>query len=286
MRVFIETYGCAFNQADSDAIAQALRKAGHSIAKNEAAAQAVVLNTCGVKNATENRILHRLRQLAENGRKTIATGCLAQATPERVLAVNPRASIVGTFSQDKLAEAVAEERRVKLLDKTGFPEQHAAVEGVTARIQTARGCLGTCSFCQTKLARGGLQSIPPKTVLRLCEQAVANGARELLLTAQDTGCYGLDLQTNLAELVGEVTGIPGRFRVRVGMANPEHVLKTMPALLDAVESEKVYKFLHVPLQSGSDRVLKAMRRGHSAKDFRRAVSLFRKRFPDALIATD
>ncbi|NYZ75034.1 tRNA (N(6)-L-threonylcarbamoyladenosine(37)-C(2))-methylthiotransferase [Candidatus Micrarchaeota archaeon] len=288
MRISIETYGCTFNQADSDAIAHALSKAGNRVT-SEANAQLAVLNTCGVKNATENRVLNRLRQLAEKGKKTLVTGCLAQAAPERVLAANPSASIVGTFGQNKITDAVkaiANGKRVEWLSRGGFLEPSAAVDGVIARIQVARGCLGTCSFCQTKLARGGLESIPPKTILRLCEQAIASGAKELRLTAQDTGCYGFDAGTNLAELLGEVTQLPGRFRVRVGMANPEHCLKIMPALLKAFESEKVYKFLHVPLQSGSDGVLKAMRRTHSAKDFERAVSLFRKKFPDAMIATD
>jgi len=289
MRILLETYGCTFNQADSNAIAQALRKSGHSLAKSEQSAQAVIVNTCGVKNATENRVLHRLHQLAKKRKKTIATGCLAQATPERILAANPDASIVGTFSQSsfiEVVEATAREKPVRLLDRNGFLEQCPQVDGVTSTVQIARGCLGSCSFCQTKLARGGLESIPPKTILNACETAAAHGAKEIRLTAQDAGCYGLDCGTNLAELVEEITKIRGRFRVRVGMTNPEHCLKIMPALLKAFESNKVYKFLHVPLQSGSDGVLTTMKRGHSAKDFQRAVSLFRKKFPDAMIATD
>jgi len=286
VRVFIETYGCTFNQADSDAIAQALRKAGHSLAC-KSNADVVIVNTCGVKNATEQRIMSRLRQLRE--RKILVTGCLAQATPERVKAANPRASILGTFNQKKVVAAVNainKGRRVCWLAGKSFLEPTVVVDGVIARIQIARGCLGACSFCQTRLARGTLESIPPKTVLQLCEQAVAKGAKELRLTAQDTGCYGFDLHADLPELVEEVTRIPGRFRVRIGMANPQHCLKIMPRLLQALESEKAYKFLHAPLQSGSDAVLKAMRRSHSAKDFERVAALFRKRFPEGIIATD
>ncbi|MGB9576883.1 MAG: tRNA (N(6)-L-threonylcarbamoyladenosine(37)-C(2))-methylthiotransferase [Candidatus Micrarchaeia archaeon] len=289
MRVFIETYGCTFNQADSDALANALKKAGHCETESEKNADLIVVNSCGVKNATEQRILLRLRNL--RGKRVLVTGCLAQADPAKLLKANPEISLLGTFSQKefvKAAEATLQGRQVKILSRKGFAEPVVRVENAKARIQVARGCLGECSFCQTKLARGTLESIPAKKVVRLCEQAVKAGAKEIQLTAQDTGCYGFDRRDSvlLPDLVKRVCAITGRFRTRIGMMNPQHAKKILSRLLEAYEDEKVFKFLHLPLQSGSDAVLREMKRHHSARDFLEAAAAFRKKFPLGTLATD
>ena len=289
MKAFIETYGCAFNRVDSDSIVQALQREGTEITTSQSDAEVIIINSCGVKNATESRILHRLRQLAKKRVPTVVTGCLAQATPERISKANPVACIVGTYSQTALAKAVRaafKGKQFRSLAIEGFLPRVPAVHGVTATIQIARGCLGSCSFCQTRLARGRLESIPPKQVVQQCETALAKGAKEIHLTAQDTAGYGLDCNTTLAELLNAMTALPVKFRVRVGMANPEHILRILPELLDAFDNPKIYKFVHAPLQSGSNIVLKAMNRNHSAEDFLQVASAFHNRFKECTIVTD
>lgn len=291
MRILIETYGCTFNRADSSNLSKAITKAKHRLVAAEEDAELVVVNSCGVKDATEQRILNRLHLLAKSKVPTVVTGCLAQAEPSKILRANPKAAIVGTYAQDQIAAAIKAAQNGKqyaATNKSDFLEQSPAIDGVVARIQIARGCLGTCSFCQTKIARGGLESISAKLIVRLCEEAVSKGAKELQLTAQDTGCYGFDKPSGpkLPDLIEEICRINGDFRIRIGMMNPEHALKIMAGLLKAYANEKVYKFAHLPLQSGSNRVLKQMRRKHNRQGFEKAVAAIRKAFPSAMIETD
>ncbi|MBI5228909.1 tRNA (N(6)-L-threonylcarbamoyladenosine(37)-C(2))-methylthiotransferase [Candidatus Micrarchaeota archaeon] len=287
MRIFIKTFGCTFNKADSDGIEVALEQRGHSLTRNETKADFIILNTCTVKEATQNKILRKISET--DGTKLLVTGCLAQASPELIEKANPYASIIGIFLQSRIADAVEEIKKGNKLvwnsGKTASPLL-PNVDGVISRIKIARGCLGNCSFCETKFAQGSLESYSPKEILHSAETAVENGAREIQLCAQDTGCYGFDRGVDLAELLNSLVKIEGNFFIRVGMMNPDHATKLLPRLLCSFSSPKIYKFIHFPVQSGSDSVLKAMERPHFVSDFIRVVSSFREQFPEITIATD
>jgi MiaB/RimO family radical SAM methylthiotransferase len=122
--------------------------------------------------------------------------------------------------------------------------------------------------------------------LREVKGVLRSGYCEILLTTQDTAAYGLDLNMNLPELLNSITALEGEFKIRVGMMNPANTKRILPELLKAYESEKIYKFLHLPVQSGDDRVLATMRRGYTVKDFLRIVRAFRQKFPNLYLATD
>jgi MiaB-like tRNA modifying enzyme len=294
LKIFIETYGCTYNKADSDSIRKVLSaKLPKAVfCASEAQAQVAIINSCSVKDATSSKILHKLSQLHSAGKKVVVCGCLAQTSPELVRKAHPKAVVLGTYSLSRIADAVVAASKGKpaefLEKREGKTPLNPVIEGVVARIPIAQGCTGACSYCSAKIARGALQSRPPKEILLACEKALKNGAKELQFTAQDTGCYGFDLQpnTDIAQLLERVCEIPGAFRIRVGMMNPQHAKKIISPLLRAFGHEKVYKFLHVPVQSGSAKVLKGMRRQHSAKDFEDVVCAFREKFPEMTIATD
>jgi MiaB/RimO family radical SAM methylthiotransferase len=138
-----------------------------------------------------------------------------------------------------------------------------------------------------------LQSFPQDEIVIAVESAIAKGAKEIQLTSQDTACYGFDFEgnengrQNLAVLLRRICAIPGRFRVRIGMGNPEHFWKIRKELAQAISStEKAYRFLHIPVQSGSDAVLKAMGREYATKDYEELVAFFYKKIPDITIETD
>ncbi|NYZ77874.1 tRNA (N(6)-L-threonylcarbamoyladenosine(37)-C(2))-methylthiotransferase [Candidatus Micrarchaeota archaeon] len=285
MKAFVKTFGCTFNQADSDEIKSFLRKKGVEIVGSENAADAVVFNTCGVKTATQEKILHEIRGV--KGKKLVIAGCLAQVTPELILKANPDALITGIANGERILQVLLE-RKAKAENAVGFHPSPPVVDGFIARTCIARGCLNACAYCQTRVARGALESAPPGEVIQGVKQAVRQGAREIQLTAQDCGCYGFDLRprATLARLVEELNGIPGEFRIRVGMLNPQHALKQLPELVNAFAMEKTYKFLHVPVQSGSDFVLRSMLRNYSNKDFKRVINAFRKKIPGITLATD
>lgn len=284
-KFFLKTFGCAYNQADSEAMAAALSGAGHLPAAGAADADAVIVNTCSVKTPTENKAIDFIKRVEK---PVLVTGCLAQATPATVERKAPRASILGIFAQPRVAQAFMETangHKIKWMEKETAPRLSATVDGAVARVRISSGCVSACSFCQTRLARGRLQSHPVTEIRRTVEEAVAAGAKEIRLTAQDTGCYGMDSGSSLPELVEAVSSVPGDFMARVGMMNPGRAIE-LDGLVSALGRRKVFKFIHAPVQSGSDAVLADMKRDHSAADFEELVSRLRKRFPDAGVETD
>ena len=139
----------------------------------------------------------------------------------------------------------------------------------------AEGCNGSCSYCIVAKARGRLKSRRAEDVVAEVEKLAALGAAEVQISAQDTAAYGSDIGTNLGQLLERLVKIPGDFRLRVGMMNPNSALLIKDQLLRAYQSPKIYRFLHIPVQSGSDEILRSMGRRYSAADFLELVSAFR-----------
>jgi len=209
--------------------------------------------------------------------------------------MNPNASIVGPDSIEHIADAaqaalegrkiifIADSRRTK----SGLP-RHMKNKDVGI-VPISSGCLSNCSYCGVKFARGRLKSYPAEKIVEDVENLVKSGCREIWLTSQDNGCYGMDSgETNLAKLVGNVCEVDGEFVVRVGMMNPTYVKngQMLGELIDAMKNDKVQKFVHIPVQSGSDDVLNAMRRGYVVADFEKIVAEFRAEIPDIIVSTD
>ena len=147
--------------------------------------------------------------------------------------------------------------------------------------------MDACAFCSTRLVKGRLHSFAPELIVEQVGALVNDGCYEIQLTGQDCACYGFDIGTNLAELVQKILAkVPGNYKIRLGMGNPRHMSTYLEALLDCFADERLYKFVHIPVQSGSDRVLLAMNRKHTAEDFRRLATLFNTRFPRFTLSTD
>jgi len=155
-----------------------------------------------------------------------------------------------------------------------------------ATIPIANGCLGQCTYCITRLARGRVKSRSEEWILRAIERALDRGAVEIRISAQDTAAYGRDIGTNLAELINSITSIPGKFYVRVGMMEPRETLRILPELIAAYSNPKVYRFLHLPVQSGDNEILRRMNRGYKVEDFVKIVREFRYKFPEMTLSTD
>jgi len=154
-------------------------------------------------------------------------------------------------------------------------------------IPICEGCLGSpCSYCQVKKARGTLRSYPKEEIIEQAKAAVKDHIPEIWLTAQDTGCYGKDIDSSLPELLRELIEIKGDFKIRLGMCNPNHALEFLDELIEVYKSEKMFKFLHVPVQSGNDKILKSMKRKYKVEDFGYIVRRFREEIPEITIATD
>jgi MiaB-like tRNA modifying enzyme, archaeal-type len=288
MRVYIETYGCALNRGDSAIMATVLSERGHDITENLNEAEVMIINTCAVRLETEERMKQRIRELRRTGKRLVVAGCLAGALPATVSALAPEASILGPQAVERIAEVVESPERQVILEGTKAVKVPRIFEGKIFIVPIADGCAGECSFCITKLARRKLRSYPMREIVEAVKEAVAKGAVEVELTAQDTAAYGLDLggKVRLPDLVEKVADIEGNFMVRVGMMTPEQAMSIVDGLVEALNMEKVYKFVHLPVQSGSDKVLKLMNRKYTIDEYKRLVKELRSKVPGLSVATD
>jgi MiaB-like tRNA modifying enzyme len=242
-----------------------------------------------VKSQTQQKIIEKLKKL--KGKKIVVAGCLASASGRLVEKYAANASLVGTSSISKIYDAVeaSYNNEKKIFINSNFENKLAlprAREAIIARIPISEGCLSGCSFCATKLARVSLQSYSEEEIIKEIKKCIELEYKEIQLTSQDTGAYGFDKKTTIAELISKIDELEGDFLVRVGMMNPEHAIKMLPELLGSFQSNKIYKFIHIPLQSGNNEVLRDMRRNYTVENFLKIVNEFRTKFAEITIATD
>ena len=293
MRIFVKSYGCSTNLADGEVLAGCLAKAGHQLVRSPSAADVLICNTCAVKGPTEDRMIHILKRVPTNKRLIVA-GCLPLINFERLRREVRFDGVVGPAAGDRIVSAVRRvsngEKVVALKDAVNaMPSLNlprSQLSPVISIIPVSYGCLGQCAYCCVTYARGHLRSYSVEEVVERARQDVALGVRELWITSQDTACYGKDNGTNLAELLNALCRIEGDFKVRVGMMTPNAVMDFLDEFVEAFHDEHVFKFVHLPVQSGDDEVLKRMRRFYSVDDFKSAVATFRASFPMMTLSTD
>jgi threonylcarbamoyladenosine tRNA methylthiotransferase CDKAL1 len=290
-RIHVEAYGCSANQADSEIVQGLLARAGHTVVGSEAGADASIILSCIVKTPTEQKIIKRLRSLSDKGQPLIVAGCMPKALRSRVEEAFPGASMMGPDDIQRVVEIVEETldgRRVVYVE--GDPPDRTRLPRIRGRrvihiAPIASGCLGNCSYCIVRRARGRLHSFHAGGIVEDARRAIEDGCREVWLTAEDTAAY-YDEGVRLPQLINTLTGVKGDFRIRVGMMTPNQAKPILDDLIEAYSSEKVFKFLHVPVQSGSDEVLMEMRRRYTVDEFMGLVARFRESYPDIGISTD
>lgn len=280
MRIHIETFGCTANRADSLRMKHILSAHGHKITDAIDQADLVVVNTCTVTQTTQRKVMKFIRSLSKSGKDIIVAGCLPAAQPDTITDIHCHA--ITPASIEDIAGIIKGDDHEKEDLKFSMPR----TEGISGIVSISQGCVGHCSYCIVKQARGELVSRSVHDIVQEIEWLVNGGAREILLTSQDTAAYGLDGGVRLPALLDAITSIEGDFMVRAGMMNPFTMLDILPQLIDSFQHPRIFKFLHIPVQSGSDAMLKHMNRGHTADEFRLIVREFRKRFPDITLSTD
>ncbi|MCK5262008.1 MAG: tRNA (N(6)-L-threonylcarbamoyladenosine(37)-C(2))-methylthiotransferase, partial [Thermoplasmatales archaeon] len=159
-------------------------------------------------------------------------------------------------------------------------------KGISAPISIAEGCMLSCSYCITHFARGKLRSFPMNEIVSDVSNALKQGCKEIQITAQDTASYGLGTRNNLGKLLSNICKIKDDFRIRTGMMNPFNIQKNLENIISAYDDPKIYKFLHLPVQSGDNDILKKMNRKYVVEDFLEIVNKFREKYPDITLSTD
>ena len=290
MRVYVESFGCSQNQGEGAAIARELAARGHAIASAPQVADVGILVTCGVIGSTESRMVRRWHALADRIPRVVVTGCLVPLRTDLLQGPGrARTTFVPIREQEHLPALLDSwyvENPIPM--PTVLAPPLVPGPSLTEEVVIAQGCTSGCAYCFSRLARGRLTSVPLDRIVERVEGAVARGAREVRLTGLDTAAWGEDLSggERLPDLVRSVSRIPGEFRVRVGMMSPQSLEPILADYLEALGEERTYRFLHLPVQSGSDPILAAMRRGYGVGLFRSEVETARRRFPDLHLATD
>ncbi|MEM4700734.1 MAG: tRNA (N(6)-L-threonylcarbamoyladenosine(37)-C(2))-methylthiotransferase [Candidatus Bathyarchaeia archaeon] len=292
-RVFLKSFGCSTNLADGEVMAGCLAEAGYILVDSLADADVIVYNTCAVKGPTENRMIELLKRVPKS-KKLVVVGCLPLINFERLQRETAFNGVAGPALGEKIVDIVRTvlmgEKVLALEDaeraKPSLKLPRVRINPVVGIIPISYGCLGSCAYCCVLFARGRLRSYTVDEITERVKLDLAGGVREFWLTSQDTACYGLDIGTSLPELLRAVCGVDGDFKVRVGMMTPNMALRILDKLIEAYRDEKIFKFLHIPVQSGDNEVLMRMRRFYTVEDFKQIVNAFREAFPEVTIATD
>lgn len=278
--VAIVSQGCAANFGDGERIARLLAKKFRTVFNfpTDEIPEAIYLNVCTVKgNAGAIKLLKKAHETYPETRIYI-TGCAPADFRKEASAIFDK--IEFTNLKNIAAEIAGE----------GSKNTNPATlreSPFTGIVNIEEGCLDACAFCSTHLVKGRLHSYPAESIIEQVQSLVDDGCNEIQLTGQDCGCYGFDTGTNLAKLVQNIlVHVPGDYKLRLGMGNPRHMLSYADSLLECFTDSRVYKFIHLPVQSGSERILKAMNRRHTARDFATLAEIFNKNFEKFTLSTD
>ncbi|MEM0230603.1 MAG: tRNA (N(6)-L-threonylcarbamoyladenosine(37)-C(2))-methylthiotransferase [Candidatus Woesearchaeota archaeon] len=288
---YLESYGCSANTANAEMISGILESAGMLRVSSPEHASVIIINTCIVKAPTEHKMQRRISEISAQfpEKKLIISGCMPDAEGKTLKKIAPKAILLGSHHVKKVLEALTRGRSF-----TGYSEEvklglprHLSNPAICI-VPISEGCLGNCSYCIVKLAKGKLHSYPVNEIVKEVKSGLRAGAREIWITSQDNSAYGRDLaeKSQLPMLLEEVTSIRGKFWVRVGMMNPDGILPVLDSLILRFRSEKVFKFIHIPVQSGNDEILRRMRRRYSVEDFKHIITEFRRKIPRITISTD
>ncbi|MEE3242265.1 MAG: tRNA (N(6)-L-threonylcarbamoyladenosine(37)-C(2))-methylthiotransferase, partial [Candidatus Thermoplasmatota archaeon] len=239
-------------------------------------AETVVMGTCTVIESTQNKMERRISELMDQGKNVIVSGCMATADTKRLNSIFPEAPLISPGDIEGLGD---------LIGRGGCkPEKQASP--LTTILPISSGCLGRCTYCATLRARGRVTSRSVNDIFFKAQYAIDSGSRELLLTSQDNGAFGADNDSSLENLLNELSHLEGDFRLRVGMLNPMLVAGRSEKMARAWSDNRTYKFMHLPIQSGSQTMLDAMLRDHNLEDFWEVVETFRSHYPEMMIITD
>lgn len=292
VKFFVKTFGCSLNQSDSEYMTGVLENEGFIWVDSLQECDVAIINSCTVKNLAQTKLFRQIKEAESSGKKIVLAGCVPDAEKSYLDTAFRKYVVIGTKNLSDIGQAVIDayngectkflgEDKKKVLNLPKVRVNHSI-----EIIPISEGCLGDCSYCKTRMARGALQSYHLEDVKKTAKKAVDEGVKFLWITSQDTGAYGKDIDSNIIELLDELIKIEGDFKIRLGMCNPNFAKQHLDGLAEIFKSDKMFGFIHLPFQSGSDKVLKDMNRFYSEKDILEISEKLKKEIPKISIATD
>ena len=301
-QVYIETYGCQMNFADSEVVGSILTAAGYGLTETIEEAGFVLINTCAIRDNAEQRVRHRVRELralqGRNKRLRIGIlGCMAERLQSRLMAEEENVSFVcGPDAYRRLPQLLTQVREGQHAAEVDLSttETYADIEpvrlasnGISAYISIMRGCQNYCSYCVVPYTRGRERSRDPETIVAEARSLFEKGYREVTLLGQNVNSYSWGVQDNIVgfpELMDRVASVDPRLRVRFATSHPEDLSDELLAVM--ARHENICRCIHLPVQSGSNRMLKAMNRKYTVEWYLDRVAAIRRYLPDCSITTD
>lgn len=283
LKAYVEGYGCSFNLNETEKIKGFLKEQHFSLEKKPETSNVIIVHSCAVKKTTENRMLNRLRKLSiismKNNSKLIVSGCLPEINRQALK------GIPGLLIAGPSLSSISKLLGLPTKEFTPFSRE-VKFNKLVSIFPIEQGCLSNCGFCAVSKARGKLKSFSIKELKNAFSEKLIE-SKEFWITGQDIGCYGKDINSSLPALLKELLKEKQNFRLRLGMMNPQWFSLMKKELLNLMKKdERIYKFLHLPVQSGSNKILKLMRRPYTTEKFIDLIEFARKKIPEITIATD
>jgi threonylcarbamoyladenosine tRNA methylthiotransferase CDKAL1 len=271
-RVYVKTYGCSHNTSDSEYMMGLLSEYGYKVVEERNEWDVCIINSCTVKNPSQDAFINYVADAKSKGKKVVVSGCVPQG--DRNIKGLEDCSMIGVTQIDRIVEVVEETlkgNKVRLLAKKELPSldlPKIRKNEMVEIIPINTGCLGSCTYCKTKHARGKLGSYAPEAIVKSALKACKEGVKEIWLTSEDTGAYGRDINTDLPTLVMDILkDLPNDVMIRIGMTNPPYIMEHLDKMVRILNHPNVYAFLHLPVQAGSNSVLDKMNREYKIEDF-------------------
>lgn len=294
LELYFETYGCTANYNSTEILKGLITKAGLNITTQEDHADYIIINSCIVKQPTQERIRRRIQDLLKQKKKIILTGCMPRVFREK-FENQPNLYLLDTSQIKNIINLIQDiennlyepEKYLKHRKEIKLNLPKIPKEKLIGITQISEGCLGKCTYCITRLAKGSLFSYPKEDILKSIKSNLKSECKEIWITSQDNASYGNEENKYLLpDLLKEILKIDKKFYLRIGMMNPNNVLQILQELIEIYKNEKMFKFLHIPIQSGSNKILKNMNREYTKQDFLKIIKKFKENFPNMHISTD
>lgn len=294
MEIYFETYGCTANYNSTEIMKGLVKQAGLNITENYDYADLIIINSCIVKEPTEEKIRRKVFDLLKKNKKVILAGCMPRLNLKYLeekknlyLLDTHHIKQINELIQDISNEDYNPEKYLSKRNEIKSDLPKISKEKLIGINQISEGCLGECSYCIVKIAKGKLFSYPEEKIIESVKKDLQAGCKEIWITSQDNAAYGNEEKKfELPNLLKKILSLPGNFYLRIGMMNPNNVLKILPELIEIYRHPKMFKFLHLPIQSGSDRILNSMNRKYKKKDILKIINEFKKEIPEITISTD
>lgn len=291
--ICVLNYGCSANRAIAEGLTGILERHDFTLANSVEDAEVIVVNTCVVKQNTEHRMKSKLLSLSKT-KKIILTGCLPVVMRDWVSKNLPRARVLFPEAANQIIDLLkglpVQETKIVAprIWSQLYTENRFHYNPIITTIEISRGCLGSCAFCIVRNIKGKVRSRSQESILTEIQSAIEKESKEIWLTSQDVGTYGWDFSPKLylPTLIDSITRLNGDFLIRLGMMTPITLKRFLIPLVQQLRNSKVFSFLHLPIQAGSDPLLQKMRRKETRKYFIDLIAQLRLEVDELVLATD